>query len=499
MMLVWRIGKQWIIVLLAVIAVLSLSLAHWGAYTNPTPTFFLLPTRGWEILLGSFIAFFYNRSRDIKINVLLSQVMSLVGLLCIIFSIFIYDKQIPFPSLYALIPTLGAALVITFTTPRTFVYRVLSNKVFVFIGVVSYSAYLWHQPMFAFAKNITHSEPPFWLMALLSVASFLFAYLTWKYIETPFRRGKILTTKWMVVSFVVISVVFITIGIIGHKTDGFEEYFIENRLNAEQRKTFLLIKESSKFNTVKDGECKLWARSLSSDLIKKIDTCYSKHGPAVIVLGDSHATNQYNILAKANISPFIVGLSQGGCRVQNNKKKCHYDSFETYIDENFNKVKVVFFHQSGSYFVEDKRGKVDSNLAFKKNEPYAIRSDDIDTVIDYVKKLKAKIKTIWVGPFVEARVNLLSLVFSQENIEPKLNSKSLRVFKELELRIADRLIQKDNDSEILYISLNKWMNIQEDFLLVGNCFTYMDVDHFSRCGEAILAKELKDKFYDVNF
>ena len=499
MMFTWRFGKQWIIGILIIVAVASLSLAHWGAYTNPTPTFFLLPTRGWEILLGSFIAFFYNRFRDIKINFLLSQVMSLVGFLCIVFSIFIFDKQTPFPSFYALVPTLGATLVIAFTVPKTFVYRVLGNKVFVFIGLVSYSAYLWHQPMFAFAKYITFSLPPSWLMALLTVVSFILAYLTWKYIEGPFRRGNGVKTKPLVISFIVISAIFIIIGIIGHKTDGFEKYFIENRLNVEQRKTFLLIKESSKFNRVEDGECKIWAGSMSSDLEKRIDTCYSKYGPAVIVLGDSHAANLYNILAKVNISPFVVGLSQGGCRVQNNKKKCHYDGFEQYIDKNFNKVKVIFFHQSGSYFVEDKNGKVDSNLAFKVNEPYVLRSDDIDTVIDYVKKLKTKVKTIWVGPFVEARVNLLSLVFSQNVIKPEINSKSISVFYELELKIADRLIYKDIDSEIPYISLNQWMNIQEDFLLVDDCFTYMDVDHFSSCGEDILAKELKTKFHGVNF
>ncbi len=498
MMLTWRLGKLQIIVMLSLLAVISLNLAHWGAYTNPTPTFYLLPTRGWEILLGSFVAFFYNRFKQININPSLCQVFSLMGFIFIACSIFIYDKQTPFPSFYALLPTLGTVLVITFTTPNTLVFKVLSGRVLVFIGGISYSAYLWHQPLFAFAKHKTFSEPSSWLMASLVATTFLFAYLTWKYIETPFRRGKALKTKKLVVFSIVLSSVFVTVGIIGHKKDGFEGYFIENRLNDSQRDTYLLIQKNAKLSMVDDGDCKFGKRNISSDLVKRIDKCYLKYGQAVIVLGDSHAINLYNIIAKSKVYTFVVGIAQGGCRPQSNKKKCHYDEFDDFISEYSNKVKVVFFHQSGSYFVEDERGKVDSNLVFKDGEPYNIRTDYIDIVINYVNKLNSKTKTIWLGPFLEARVNLLSLVWSKKSIKPEINVKSFDVFDELELKIADRLDQEEN-KELGYISLNKWMDISSDFLLVGDCFTYIDVDHFSNCGEDILVKSLREKLYTIDF
>ena len=498
MMLIWRIGKQWIIVLLAVIAVLSLSLAHWGAYTNPTPTFFLLPTRGWELLLGSFVAFFYNRFKYINLNPLVCQVFSLIGFILIAYAIFRYDKNTPFPSLYALAPTIGATLIITFTTQKTLLYKVLSSRLFVFIGLISYSAYLWHQPMFAFAKHKFFPEPSSWLMVSLTVISFLFAFVTWKYIETPFRRGKAVKTKQIVVFSIVCSSIFVTIGIVGHKKDGFEDYFLENRLNVEQRETFLLLKKSLKFERVDDGACNFWNKQISTELLNRIDQCFAKHGQAVIVLGDSHAVNLYNIIAKTKIYPFLIGISQGGCRPQEKKKHCHYDGFDKFLDEYSDKVKVVFFHQSGAYFIEDKRGRVDSEMAFKEGEPYNIRLDYIDIVIDYVNKLNKKTKAIWVGPFVEARVNLFSLVLSNRNIPHELNNKSLSIFRELELRIDDRL-DKESNREFPYISLNQWMDLKKDFLQVGDCFTYMDVDHYSSCGEDLLAKTLKDKFYNINF
>jgi len=499
MILMWRLGKQWIIGVLVILAIISLGLAHWGAYYAPTPTFYLLPTRGWEILVGSFIAFFYNRFKHIKINPLLSQILSLVGFLFITYAIFMFDKQTPFPSLYALIPTLGAASIIAFTTPKTLVYRVLSCRILVFIGLISYSAYLWHQPMFAFAKHKTFSEPSSLLMILLVVFSFIFAYLTWKYIESPFRGRKVVQTKKLVLLSIAFSMVFIIIGIVGHKSDGFDSYFLENRLNDTQRDIYLLVKDSSRFKGFNSGECQFLQQHITDDSIKRINECFSKYGPAVIVLGDSHATNLYHIVAKTNIYPFVVGIAQGGCRPQNNKKSCHYDSFDHFLDEHSDKVKIVFFHQSGSYFVEDRRGKVDSDLAFKEGEPYKIRGDYIESVIDYVNKINEKTKTIWVGPFVESRVNLLSLVFSVKNVKPELNSKSISIFRELEVRIEDKIADELSNKGISYISLNKWMEIKKDFLLVGNCFTYMDVDHFSSCGEDLLAKSLKEKFYEIDF
>ena len=103
-MLTWKLGKRWVVGLLAVIFVISLAGAHWLSVANPTFNFFMLPTRVWELLIGAFIAFYYANHNNKKHNLTIEQAGSLIGLLLITYSIFAYTDQTPFPSIYALVP-----------------------------------------------------------------------------------------------------------------------------------------------------------------------------------------------------------------------------------------------------------------------------------------------------------------------------------------------------------------------------------------------------------
>lgn len=151
LMLAWKLGKRWIISLLLLIAIISLLAAQWGSEKHIAFTFYLLPTRGFEILIGALISFYLNH-RPLPSEVL-SRSFSLVGLFFIIYAIFTFDKEIPSPSLYTLIPTIGASLIIVFSNETNFVGKLLGSKLFVKVGLISYSAYLWHQPLFAFARH----------------------------------------------------------------------------------------------------------------------------------------------------------------------------------------------------------------------------------------------------------------------------------------------------------------------------------------------------------
>ena len=148
LIIAWRCGRRWIGLGLA-IAVLSLLMAQWGSHNAPSLTFYLLPTRFWELLLGAAVAYYFTSMRPgEEINARLRQVGSAIGLCCIMYSIVFFDKQTPFPSFYTLIPTVGAVLIISYANNQTLVGRLLSNKLMVGIGLISYSAYLWHQPIF---------------------------------------------------------------------------------------------------------------------------------------------------------------------------------------------------------------------------------------------------------------------------------------------------------------------------------------------------------------
>ncbi len=137
----WRFGKRWTVSILAIITIISLLVAQWSSHTYPIYAFYLLPTRGWEILVGAFIAFYFdhNKSTYTKTNQvnLIMQLMSIIGLSLIIYSIFTFDKNLPFPSIYTLIPTLGAALIILYAREKTIVGKLLGNQFFVGIGLIS--------------------------------------------------------------------------------------------------------------------------------------------------------------------------------------------------------------------------------------------------------------------------------------------------------------------------------------------------------------------------
>ena len=181
LLLAWRFGRNKMFWSVVVIAAISLLLAEWGWRNKPSANFYLAPTRAWELFAGSICAFL-TVGRTLKSN----NVLSGIGLAAIIFAIFTFDKNTPFPSVYALVPVVGTALIILFGRQGTLVATLLSMRVFVGIGLISYSAYLWHQPLFAFARLGSLTEPSHILMAVLAVAALLLAWVTWRWVEQPF-------------------------------------------------------------------------------------------------------------------------------------------------------------------------------------------------------------------------------------------------------------------------------------------------------------------------
>ena len=214
LMLFWALGKRGLVVIIGLIALASLGLTEWGWRHFPEANFYLIPTRAWELMIGSLSAFYlYYRDPTLLRNTFIEQAGSFIGLVLIIASILFLDKSIPFPSLYALAPTLGAAFIIIFTTPNTLAYRILALPIFVGIGLVSYSAYLWHQPLFVFTRIAGIEEPALWVFALLTLITFALAYLTWRFVEAPFRNKKNFTRKQIFTASFITSLIFVGLGI----------------------------------------------------------------------------------------------------------------------------------------------------------------------------------------------------------------------------------------------------------------------------------------------
>jgi len=304
MLLIWRLGKRVIVGILVVMAVISLAAAEWGSRHEPVATFFLLPTRGWELLIGALVAFYlFGRDTGKIEKVTIGQSLSLVGMLLIIYAVFAFDKQTPFPSLYGLIPTIGTALVILFATEQTMVGKILCGKLLVGIGLVSYSAYLWHHPLFAFARHRSIEEPSKVLLIALAAAAFLLAYLSWRWVETPFRNKQHIRRNHLVVIGALCSCVLVGIGLAGYFKNGFVD-----GLSPKEMRTFYYPSKHAR-TLYREGVCYLTLEQTPSAFAKE---CYARNEVGgTLIWGDSHAA-ALSIGLRKSLS-YVIQYTASGC------------------------------------------------------------------------------------------------------------------------------------------------------------------------------------------
>ena len=178
--------------LFAVLVLAGLGLYEYVLWLKPEVAFYLAPTRGWELLTGALC----SRIR-IMPSLPRSTWLSTGGLIAILLAIFVLPAAAPYPSLCEIMAVLGAALIIVFSAEKGIAGWLLSSAPARFLGLISYSAYLWHQPLMAVARiRILDAEG--WPMVAMALLSFVMAYFSWRFIEVPFRDGRRVTRRGIV-------------------------------------------------------------------------------------------------------------------------------------------------------------------------------------------------------------------------------------------------------------------------------------------------------------
>jgi peptidoglycan/LPS O-acetylase OafA/YrhL len=192
LLIAYRLQRTRIISILVIALIMSLLVAQWGSLRYSSANFYMLPSRMWELLAGAILAAMeikrgYRRGR-------LNQLFPLIGLALIVVSIFIFSEKTPHPSFYTVLPVAGVCLVIWFAQPTEPVTKFLSSKPMVGLGLISYSLYIWHYPIFVFGRLrnplASDLEKIVWifLAALLASATyFLF--------EKVFRDRRLISGK----------------------------------------------------------------------------------------------------------------------------------------------------------------------------------------------------------------------------------------------------------------------------------------------------------------
>ena len=174
---------------LIVIGGISLLACIYWTPINGSAAFYLIPFRAWELLIGSVLALqlIPTLSGSAARNAL-----SLAGLSMMLTSVFVYTHDTQFPGAAAILPTLGTAFIIhAGSGGKTFVNRALSVRPMVFVGLISYSLYLWHWPIVVFAKQYLINEWTDLETSVILVVIIFLSILSWRFVETPFRNRQL--------------------------------------------------------------------------------------------------------------------------------------------------------------------------------------------------------------------------------------------------------------------------------------------------------------------
>lgn len=164
-------------------ALVSLALAEFLVLARPDAAFYLMPTRGWELLVGACVALWMRHNPKPH-----CPLCGWIGLGLVLGSFWGLSEAVPMPSLWALFPVIGTALILLFAEDGRGVGRVLAARPMVGLGLISYAAYLWHQPVFVFARLADDGPLGGGAIVVLILLSFTFAALSWRFIEEPARR-----------------------------------------------------------------------------------------------------------------------------------------------------------------------------------------------------------------------------------------------------------------------------------------------------------------------
>ncbi len=273
--LIYKYFNKYIFIFFIVLFALSFSFAVYGSIKFPSLNFYIIPSRIWELVAGALLAFFeikYGRRNN---NFILNNILTIAGLLIIIFSILFFKNDAQHPSFVTILPVIGVCLLIWFLRDNLIIFKLLSTKIFVGIGLISYSLYLWHYPIFAFARITGFVEGDLFKKIIIAVSVLLLSIFSYFLVEKPARNKnnsfKILCS---ILSIVFILNIFINLIVIYNKglPNRYGEMFIKNEVFNEK-----LRQQTWKF------------------LRPNIPNFNQNSKIKILFIGDSHSKDMFNV------------------------------------------------------------------------------------------------------------------------------------------------------------------------------------------------------------
>lgn len=299
----WGYGKKITLAIIVFITVVSFVVADQNLLNDSSANFYLIISRLWELGVGSIVAFLIPLIKRQRVS---DEIFSAIGLMAIAYSIAFFSDLTPFPGRFALLPTIGTALIIIFCSPNTLVGRIFTLKYVVWIGLISYSLYLWHQPIFAFlrVRSIGHPSPEMFILSI--TLAILMAYLSYRYVEKPFRHKQKINRGQIFQFSGITTVIVISIGLFGSFKEGFP-----GRMDQK-------VLDTLEYSNSYSSRTKACWKAIEEESYLKSELCIlgdQKVSPQYVLLGDSHSAVIIDPLrdALASINKSAINLSYNTC------------------------------------------------------------------------------------------------------------------------------------------------------------------------------------------
>ena len=475
--------RNYLAPLILLLCVLSALLFIYGSKNHPDATFYLLPTRAWELGVGAFLAIsvykhptFFNSKKTSTL-----QLFSILGLAVVALSYFLIDGNDGI-SPFLILPVIGAGLIIVFSSnSNTYVNKILSIPAIVYIGKISYSLYLWHWPVLVLSKNLslkTQIEYPVYLLLGLII---ILSIISYHLIEKPTRKNQ--KTVPIVLTVLMLGVIY---SYTLTKSDYSEDISMYNETQwdgelyssspVRDTKDFTLRKMQG--IKVSDNKGRNWQAYKEGGVAK----LYGKATPEIVVLGDSHA--------------LMWSSTLDGIAKQLHKSIGFYaaDGTPTFFD-----IPVKAGHQTTFFSADEKREYDEARLKYltlwKPEIVVIVQSwsglDNVEStkdLISFLGDLGSKVFLIEQPPLLFYGDKNATQFLSHYGMKPQKGEKQFVPYVnsadyQFGRKSVRDIVEKCNYCELIEIA-DIYMKDDKGWVLDGSDVLYIDEDHLSNAGTA---------------
>lgn len=501
----WCRGLNWLL-LFGILA--SFAFADWASTRQPAAAYYLIPTRAWQLLLGAWLALHFSRVVGLISRWRLQDVLAGAGLLMIAFAIFSFDEKTPFPGRYALLPTLGAALVLAASSGDSRIGCLLASRPFVHVGLLSYAMYVWHQPVLAFARLRLMDEITPEVMVLLCLLVYVLAWLTWRFVEQPVKnwtisnmQGGALPLKRLYTSFALSSALALGAGVVLYnKADAWHRQVLSQPLLLSLEP---VEPHSQCFDGVitqdnKQPFCRIGAEKATEDFV---------------LYGDSHALSLHEsfgeVASRLQLAGLFTGLS--GCPPLFAVHVLHKDQANTHChDQNervFSYVKergirrVLLaarwtYYTDGGYLGDD-WSYLGVNLSDERSRDLSRRAFEVGVAETERRYREIGVELLWIMQ-VPQQKDTPRRIYGSAAISRRLDDNYMR---SVSIPLNEHLKLQSFVQQVFEVavpaprrfSFDGWLcDMQHCLMGTRNASRYSDDDHLSREGARDLLVPIRD-------